>query len=248
MKNPYPFVVARMKPRQCHMCGTEFQPRSGSQRTCTPCRSGVHMCGCGCGKEVRLTVTYVHGHNTRRPKKWQDLTRLCACGCCTSIKAHGHRPSVNCRFVKGHHARKPEIARWLSRLGNVCACGCGGRTRRTYRQWKFGPSRYISGHNPPPRGRRHPNWRGGSSDFRPRVENHRAYRTWRSIVLKRARRRCEICGSSENVEAAHKIPFAEIVRRVGRNINEVLKMHVPEIGMALCRQCHRGAKTQPLPT
>jgi len=189
-------------------------------------------------------VTYVRGHNARRPKSWQALTRLCACGCGTSIKAHGHRPSVICRFVSGHHARKPEIARWLSRPGKICACGCGKRTRRTYRQWKLGLSRYISGHNPPPRGKRHPNWRGGSSDFRPRVENHTAYRRWRSLVLKRAGRRCELCGSRENVEAAHRIAFAEIVRRVGKNIKEVLKLHIPEMGTALCRQCHRGAKAQ----
>lgn len=242
MRNPYPFVVARMKPRQCRMCGTDFQPRSGFQKTCSPCRSGVHECRCGCGRDVGLTVTYVRGHNARRSKSWQALTRLCACGCGTSIKAHGYRPSVICRFVRGHQARKPEIVRWLARPGKVCACGCGERTRRTYRQWKFGLSRYISGHNPPPRGKQHPNWRGGSSDFRPRVENHKAYRRWRSLVLGRAGRQCELCGNRENVEAAHRIPFAEIVRIVGKNIREVLKMHVPEMGAALCRQCHRGAK------
>ena len=248
MKSPYPYILARMKLRRCRMCRREFHPRSGIQKTCPTCRTGVHPCRCGCGQLVSLSVNYVHGHNRRGPKPWQALTRLCACGCGTLIKAHGHRPSVIRQFVSGHNARKPEIVRWLSQPGKVCACGCGKRIKRTQSQWKYGLSRYISGHNPAVRGKRHPNWRGGCSDFRPRVENHRLYRKWRSLVLKRAGGRCELCGSTENIEAAHKIAFAELVRGVGRNIKEVLKLHVPEMGAALCRQCHRGARTRLRPS
>lgn len=243
MKNPYPYIVARMKTRRCRICRNEFRPRSGVQKTCLTCRSAVHPCRCGCGRSVPLTLSYVHGHNGRGPKPWRKLTRLCACGCGTRIKAYGERPSIIRRYVSGHNGRKPQIAQWLSKRGRVCACGCGKRIKRTYGQWKYGLAKYISGHNPPPRGQRHFNWRGGSSDFRPRVENHKAYRHWRSIVLKRAGRRCELCGSLENVEVAHRIPFAEIVRRAGRNIRQVLKLHVPKMGMALCRRCHRGKKT-----
>jgi hypothetical protein len=49
----------------------------------------------------------------------------------------------------------------------ICECGCGGRTElakhtsRSLGRFEGYPARFIKGHNIPPRGDQHHNWKGG---------------------------------------------------------------------------------------
>jgi hypothetical protein len=240
MKKPYEYILPRMRRKVCRLCGHMFKPASGIQKTCPKCLRRTHPCKCGCGLPVCLTLNYVHGHNRRSEKSWKKQTKLCECGCGTVIPAFGARPSIPRRFVNGHNARNREIGRWLAQPGRLCACGCGTRIKRTLHQWKYGEARYVSGHNPPPQGKAHYAWKGGSSPLRPRVENHKVYLRWRRQVLKRDHYTCQKCGGKRNLEVAHILPFGEIVARVGPNLQAILDFHTADVGITLCRECHRG--------
>lgn len=76
-------------------------------------------------------------------------------------------------------------------------------------------------------GEEHPNWKGGISPERNRIEKTKEYKTWRAEVLKKGK--CEKCGSTENLQVHHICNFED---------NPELRTD-PSNGACLCKKCHR---------
>lgn len=55
------------------------------------------------------------------------------------------------------------------------------------------------------------------------------YQRWRKQVLAKCGKKCQMCGSTENIEVHHIVPIAE---------NKDLRYAVDN-GMVLCRKCHK---------
>ena len=86
-------------------------------------------------------------------------------------------------------------------------------------------------------GDKHWNWKGGKPSTiwlaRNRGEGRRLYRRWRNDVLRRDNYTCQLCGSKNNIESTHIIPFSKSIE---------LRFEVSN-GRALCIICH--SKTDP---
>ena len=76
-------------------------------------------------------------------------------------------------------------------------------------------------------GAEHPNWKGGISPERNRIEKTKEYKAWRAEVLKKGK--CEKCGSTENLQVHHICNFEDYPE---------LRTD-PSNGACLCEKCHR---------
>ena len=61
-------------------------------------------------------------------------------------------------------------------------------------------------------GEDHPNWKGGKSmkSFSSWVVNQKGYKDWREAVIERDGNKCTISGRTDNLEAHHVLPKAEM--------------------------------------
>lgn len=79
----------------------------------------------------------------------------------------------------------------------------------------------------------HWNWRGGAGSLRKKLHETFEYRQWRKAVLKRDNHTCQICGSTQNIEADHIKRWKEYPEL----------RHELSNGRALCRPCHTQTPT-----
>lgn len=79
------------------------------------------------------------------------------------------------------------------------------------------------------RGPNNANWKGGITEKIRKFRRSKEYVAWVKAVLKRAGGRCEECGSTEEVEAHHKISLY-------LDFSKALDL---ENGEALCKKCHK---------
>lgn len=79
------------------------------------------------------------------------------------------------------------------------------------------------------KGNRNPNWKGGITAKVRKFRRTKGYITWAKVVIERAGGRCEECGSTESVEAHHKISLYI-------DFSKGLDL---ENGQALCKSCHK---------
>jgi len=92
------------------------------------------------------------------------------------------------------------------------------------------------------KGESHPNWKGGISSIRDRLEASIPYRNWKKTILNRDKYLCKMCGEIEYLEVHHKIPFSKILK--DNNIKTVERaLNCQELwnldnGITLCKRCH----------
>ena len=107
------------------------------------------------------------------------------------------------------------------RGGYVLSCGCLRSETAKLHAEKY---LYAYQHE-----ENHPNWKGGISPERNRIEKTSSYRAWKESVLSNAGYRCQKCGSSENIETHHIKNFSDYPE-----FREVVSN-----GACLCRKCHK---------
>ena len=91
---------------------------------------------------------------------------------------------------------------------------------------KLHAEKYLSSYQ---RKENHPNWKGGISPARNRIEATPSYKEWKKSVLSNANYRCQKCGSSEKIETHHIKNFSDYPE-----LREVVSN-----GSCLCRKCHK---------
>lgn len=91
------------------------------------------------------------------------------------------------------------------------------------------------------RGKDSPNWRGGTSRLNTSIRLMTEYRRWMEAVKTRDGR-CLRCGSTENLEAHHKVELADLVERFSVRSRDdaraCLALWDVENGETLCQLCH----------
>lgn len=135
-----------------------------------------------------------------------------------------------------------EVVQPSSRVGySVCRCECGRVREFENVRLRRGTTRscgclksdtgkriageYLSNYW---HGESHPNWKGGISPERNRIEKTREYREFRDAVFERDGHKCRKCGTTENLCVHHVLDY----------------MAHPELrcdadnGITLCRSCH----------
>lgn len=79
------------------------------------------------------------------------------------------------------------------------------------------------------KGSQNGNWKGGITQKVRKFRRTKEYMAWVKAVLERAGGRCEECGSTENVEAHHKVSLY-------LDFSKALDLNN---GKALCQKCHK---------
>lgn len=81
-----------------------------------------------------------------------------------------------------------------------------------------------------PRGKNHPNWKGGLTGINKTIRKSFQYMDWRNAVYARDNYTCQKCGDDKggNLNAHHIKPFA---------IYEELRFDISN-GITLCENCH----------
>ena len=88
-------------------------------------------------------------------------------------------------------------------------------------------------------GNKNGSWKGGISTVKNKIRNSAEYREWRFAVYKRDNFKCQVCRSSEKINAHHIISFSN-------QFNKHLEVYN---GITMCKKCHtdlhkqRGHKT-----
>lgn len=102
----------------------------------------------------------------------------------------------------------------------------------------------------------HWNWKGGTSDFRKRINSSIEYKNWRKQIFKRDGWECKLCGKHGGLIDAHHIkPFSVILREFLYQYNQfsifddketLLRLALSyrdfwdiDNGCTLCRDCHK---------
>lgn len=106
------------------------------------------------------------------------------------------------------------------RNGDIVSCGCLRSEIARHHAEK-----YLS----KLKNESHPNWKGGVSPERNRIEKTSVYKIWHESVLSNAKNKCQKCGSSENLETHHIYNF-EDYPDLRTEVNN---------GACLCRKCHK---------
>lgn len=79
------------------------------------------------------------------------------------------------------------------------------------------------------KGAKNANWKGGKTEKIRKFRRTKEYVAWSRAVIERAGGRCEECGSTERIEAHHKISLYT-------DFSKALDL---ENGQALCHECHK---------
>lgn len=77
-------------------------------------------------------------------------------------------------------------------------------------------------------GAKNPNWKGGITEKIRKFRRSKEYMAWVKAVLDRAGGKCEECGSTQNVEAHHRVSLY-------LDFSKALDV---SNGKALCKKCH----------
>ena len=80
-------------------------------------------------------------------------------------------------------------------------------------------------------GENNPNWRGGVTRWDKKIRSSKQYKEWKQACLDRDNHMCVICGSEENLQVHHIIPFARYPE-TRFNLGN---------GITLCEECHAKA-------
>lgn len=87
-------------------------------------------------------------------------------------------------------------------------------------------------------GPKNPNWRGGYSEERNRIQHSAEYKLWRESVFVRDNYTCRFCGKhGGNLNADHIKPFA---------LFPELRFAIDN-GRTLCEECHRATPSYGVP-
>jgi DNA-directed RNA polymerase subunit RPC12/RpoP len=158
------------------------------------------------------------GASTRcRPCYWKHMKKpekLCVdCG-----KILPRRKATRCLVCNGLHNRKP--------LRKCVDCGKELNVNSRYTKTQ----RCQQCHGKDMLGFRHPNWNGGSTPMRKRVQNSAEYKTWRSSVFEADDYTCCVCDRrGKHLHAHHILSFSEYPS---------LRTTISN-GATLCVSCHR---------
>lgn len=97
-----------------------------------------------------------------------------------------------------------------------------------------------------------PNWRGGVSSLRDRIEDTNKYKDWRTAIFTRDEFTCQSCGAKNGegktirLEAHHVDEMIKIIRRHNiHSVEQALQYKVLwdlENGKTLCEDCHAKTK------
>jgi len=122
------------------------------------------------------------------------------------------------------------VERWLRR--KTCSHSCGIRLTKTS----------------PGKGPAHPNWKGGKTELRKKVQVLYEYKEWRKAVFKRDDYTCQLCGLRGGyLNADHIKPYSKIIEENAIISTEQAKacreLWETSNGRTLCVSCHRQTLT-----
>lgn len=98
------------------------------------------------------------------------------------------------------------------------------------------------------KGDKHPNWKGGTTELRKKVQDLPEYKFWRKAVFERDNYTCQICenrGGRLNVD--HIIPYSIIIKNNNlTTVEDCLNNNLlwdTDNGRTLCEDCHKLTDT-----
>ncbi len=170
-------------------------------------------------------------------KKWSKDEKYCSLKC-----TYKHRKKIGL-FKKENHPRWRGLR--LCNCGNelptnnskYCSEKCYGNAYHGKSRGKIHSLRIKEGlKNRNQNGEKNPNWDGGKTDERHKIQSSNEYKQWRKAVFKRDNYTCIQCGTKgygQNLNADHIKSFAKYPK---------LRLKVSN-GRTLCIKCHRKTKT-----
>lgn len=163
----------------------------------------------------------------------------CACGCKTLIDPYDNRNRPR-KYVWGH----ANIQRLIQ--GNVGRDPWNKGIKTGQTPWNKGKKGWMAGESNPFYGKKHTeetrakmrgahngNWRDGASRKNDLIRKSIEYKDWRTAIFLRDNRTCVLCGSTQNIEADHILPFSTYPE-LRFDINN---------GRTLCQPCHKKTDT-----
>jgi len=151
-------------------------------------------------------------------------------------------PKGNVPHNKGVCGRKP----WMNTKGLVPGWNKGlSQSEKTRQKIRVARARQDMSSR---RGAGHPNWKGGRSLLRKRIQALYEYKNWRTTVFKRDDYTCRHCSQrGGKLNADHIKSFASIISE--NNITTVEQAKAcsqlwdVDNGQTLCVQCHQKTRT-----
>jgi hypothetical protein len=190
----------------CPHCGKQDEVTEARARTYRACSRLCHVRG-AISKNASLTCAKC-GTVKRIPLSRALAEKYCSPACAGNAPS---RVEIACDECGKMTARKPSVRKRVKKA--YCSKEC-----------------YLVGLSDRLRGSNAPNWQGGVSGVRKRVDSSVEARAWRTAVLTRDQRTCQGCGVArkKGLHAHHIKPVAEYPE----------SMFDVDNGITLCDSCH----------
>lgn len=142
---------------------------------------------------------------------------------------------------KGHHLKfNNALEKWRKSGGQPWNKGKHIKTNNALDKWRA--------KNKPIKGKRHWNWRGGTSKLRDRIEALPKYKKWRKSVFEKDKYTCQKCKiKGKRIQPHHKKELSQILKenhiKTIKLAKECKELWDTKNGKTLCIPCHKQTRS-----